>query len=187
VRSRTTGRAGSHTLVPITYTAAGKNGTSVGGMELAYLGKGNRPIFQSFTKERLMIRSRYWLIPVLAALMLGVALADPKEPDNQVAGFMRLKLVHSQKVLEGLVMEDFSMIDKEAQALSLLSQDANWQVLQTPEYLQMSVEFRRTTDALSRAAREKNLNKATLAYLGMTMKCVSCHEHVRDVRMARAD
>ena len=134
-----------------------------------------------------MIHSRYWLIPTAAALMLGVALADPKSQDNQVAGFMRLKLAHSQKVLEGLVMEDFGLIDKQAQELSLLSQDANWQVLQTPEYLQLSVEFRRATDALSRAAKEKNLDKATLAYMGMTMKCVSCHEHVRDVRMARAD
>ena len=134
-----------------------------------------------------MIHSRYWLIPVAAALMLGVALADPRVPDNQVAGFMRLKLGHSQKVLEGLVLEDFSMIEKQSQALSLLSQDANWQVLQTPEYLQLSVEFRRSTDALSRAAQEKNLDKATLAYLGMTMKCVSCHEHVRDVRTAQVD
>ena len=134
-----------------------------------------------------MVNSRYWLIPVAAALLLGVAMADPEVPTNQVAGFMRLKLGHSQKVLEGLVLEDFGMIDKQAQELSLLSQDANWQVLQTPEYLQLSVEFRRSADALSRAAKEKNLDKATLAYLGMTMKCVGCHEHVRDVRMARAD
>jgi hypothetical protein len=51
----------------------------------------------------------------------------------------------------------------------------------------LSVEFRRSTDALSLAAKEKNLNKATLAYLGVTMKCVSCHEHVRDVRTAQVD
>jgi len=134
-----------------------------------------------------MNRPRYWLIPVAAALVIGAAIAEPQAADNQVAGFMRLKLGHSQKVLEGLVMEDFGQIDRQAQALGLLSQDANWQVLQTPEYLQLSVEFRRATDSLSRAAKDKNLDKATLAYLGMTLKCISCHEHVRDVRTARVD
>lgn len=105
---------------------------------------------------------------------------------NKVSEFMKLKLQHAQKVLEGLVMEDFDTIEKNSQSLSLLSQAETWQVLQTPDYLQHSGEFRRAANAVTNAAREKNIDGAALAYLEMTMKCVNCHKYVRDVRMANA-
>jgi hypothetical protein len=69
----------------------------------------------------------------------------------------------------------------------LLSQASNWQVLQTPEYRQRSTEFRRSVDALTEASRERNLDGATLAFMQVTMKCVSCHKYVRSVRMASLD
>lgn len=103
---------------------------------------------------------------------------------NQVGGFMRAKLHHSQRLLEGITLEDYELIAKHAQDLSLLSQEANWRVLQTPEYLQHSVEFRRTADALTEAARKKNLDGAALGYVDLTMKCINCHKYVRDVRTA---
>lgn len=108
-------------------------------------------------------------------------------PPNQVGDFMRLKLDHSQKVLEGIVLEDYEEISKNAQKLSLLSQASNWQVLQTEEYLQHSGEFRRAADAVSAAAKEKNIDGATLAYMEMTLKCVNCHKYVRDSRQVRLD
>jgi cytochrome c556 len=56
--------------------------------------------------------------------------------------------------------------------------------LQTPEYSQRSAEFRRAADALTEAARKRNLDGATLAYVDVTTKCVSCHKYVRGVRIA---
>lgn len=106
---------------------------------------------------------------------------------NDVHDFMRLKLDHSQKVLEGIALEDFAEISKHSQAISLLSQEANWRVLQTPDYLQHSAEFRRAADALTAAANKKNLDGAALAYVDLTMKCVNCHKYVRGVRMARLE
>ena len=103
---------------------------------------------------------------------------------DKVAVFMRGKLEHSQKVLEGLALEDYDKIAKNAQEMSLLSQASTWQVLQTPEYHDRSVEFRRSVDAVTEAARKKNLEGAALAYVEVTMKCVSCHKYVRKVRMA---
>ena len=103
-------------------------------------------------------------------------------PPNDVAGFMRLKLPHAQKILEGIALEDYPLIAKSANELSLLSRETNWEVLQTPEYLAYSNEFRRATDAVSRAAKEKDIDGAALAYMDMTLKCVSCHKYVRDVR-----
>jgi hypothetical protein len=122
----------------------------------------------------------------LIACVLSYSLGRSQEPQGAKV-FMRAKLEHSQKLLEGLVMEDYNAINKNAQALSLLSLAASWQVLQTPEYAQQSLEFRRAADAVHNAAEKKNLDGAALAYMEMTMKCVNCHKYVRGVRMAAAD
>lgn len=100
---------------------------------------------------------------------------------------MRAKLQHAQKVLEGLTLEDYDLISDNAQKMSLLSNAAQWQVIQTPEYVRRSGEFRRATDALTAAAKRKNLDGATLAYVRMTIRCVECHKYVRSVRHARLE
>jgi len=110
---------------------------------------------------------------------------EPRQIEpNQVADFMQLKLQHAQNVLEGLATEDLAMVAKNAQDLSLLSQAASWNVLQTDEYIQQSAEFRRTADAMTKAAKDKNLDAAAIRYVELTMKCVHCHKYVRGVRMA---
>ena len=101
---------------------------------------------------------------------------------DQVAVFMRAKLAHSQNVLEGLAVEDYDLIDKGAQELSLASEDASWQVLQTEDYARQSADFRRSCDSLRKAAKSRNLDGAALAWMEVTMKCVQCHKYVRDVR-----
>lgn len=120
---------------------------------------------------------------VAAVLLFGITtftVADPATKPDQVAVFMRAKLAHSQDVLEGLAVEDFDLIDKGAQQLSLASEDASWQVLQTEDYARQSAEFRRSCDSLRKAAKGKNLDGAALAWMEITMKCVQCHKYVRD-------
>lgn len=127
------------------------------------------------------------VIGMLLLAALGVGLWSTQGQGQQadkVGAFMRAKLVHSQKALEGLATGDFDMIAKNSQDMSLLSQAATWQVLQTPEYRDRSTEFRRSVDAMTEAARNKNLEGAALAYVDVTMKCVNCHKYVRQVRMA---
>ena len=92
---------------------------------------------------------------------------------------MREKLVHSQKLLEALATEDFFTLEKNARRLSGMTQEAGWQAFQNPDYAQFSVTFRRHTDALARAAKDKDLDAATLAYVRVTMSCVDCHKVVR--------
>lgn len=118
---------------------------------------------------------------VLALSLCGVATAAEQNP---ISVFMRAKLDHAQKVLEGLTVENLSMVAKNSQAMGLLSQDEQWRVLQTQEYLQRSVEFRRAVETLTEAAKKENLDGATLAYVDVTMKCVECHKYVRRVRQA---
>jgi hypothetical protein len=107
---------------------------------------------------------------------------DGEVKADAVADFMRAKLGHSQHVLEGLAMADFDLIARGAQELSLASQASSWQVLQTADYARQSGEFRRSCDRLHRAAKEKNLDGAALAWMEVMMQCVQCHKYVRDER-----
>lgn len=133
---------------------------------------------------------RYLLIViVLAGMGLSSALRAPataeEQPEpNKVAPFMKAKLDHANRLLEGIALGDFDLIGKHADKLSLLSLESNWKVLQTADYVQHSIAFRGSLDALTKAAKDKNLDSAALAYVDMTMRCVACHKHVRDVRMA---
>jgi len=127
-------------------------------------------------KKHVLARFAAVLVPLfIVALGSGEQIRPTRD-------FMQLKLDHSQKILEGLVREDFEAMAKHSQELSLLSIDASWQVLQTAEYAQQSLEFRRAADALTAAAKKKNLEGAALGYVDVTMKCVNCHKYVRSVR-----
>ncbi|MBX7166309.1 MAG: hypothetical protein K1X74_08155 [Pirellulales bacterium] len=137
-----------------------------------------------------MKRSSWIAAGMLAGAALWALVPDswagaPKDED-QVSEFMQQKLVHAEAVLEGVVLEDFEQIATEAQKLSLISLDSTWQVLQSDEYAKQSAEFRRTAQAMAKAADEKNLDGSALAYVEMTMKCVKCHKYVRDVKKSNA-
>lgn len=130
---------------------------------------------------------RWMRVGVLTVATLAVlASQGTAAPRDELKDFMRAKLKHSQRVLEGLVMEDFDEVAKGAQEMSLLSLAASWQVLQTPEYLDYSRKFRTAADALTEKARKKDLTGATTAFNQMTVRCVECHKYIRAVRMADA-
>jgi hypothetical protein len=123
----------------------------------------------------------------LALLALGatvVAEQGKEQRPRSRAEFMRTKLEYSKKALEGLTLEDFDTIAKSARALRLLSQAAEWEVPTIPnatDYVALTREFQLLTDEMAKKAREKNIDGATLAYLRLTMNCVSCHKYVREV------
>lgn len=95
---------------------------------------------------------------------------------------MRQKLEYSKNVLEGLSLEQYDLIEKNAKALKLLSQAAEWEVPMIPnatDYVAMTAEFQRYADELARCAKQSNIDGATLAYVKLTMNCVQCHKFVR--------
>lgn len=102
-----------------------------------------------------------------------------QEPRKQLKPFMRQKLEHAKGVLEGLALEDYDLIAKEAQALSLLSLESTWNVLNTEEYLEQSKDFRRVVTSITEAAREKDVHRAALGYVNLTVRCVECHDYLR--------
>lgn len=141
--------------------------------------------------------SRVLIFVVLICLQLGVVAqgqekAKPKKPlmdenEENISKFMRAKLQHSQKLIESLATEDYEAMAKSSQEMSLLTLAESWQVFQTADYLHESTEFRRAADAMTAAAKKKNLDAAALAYVDMTMQCVKCHKLVRHTKMASLD
>jgi hypothetical protein len=125
-----------------------------------------------------------FLMAIVAAVGVWAAIARSQEPKKERDAIMRKKLDHAHKVLEGIAVKDFDLVEKNAENLTILSTKAEWKVLATPEYALRSEEFRRNADSVAKAAKDKNLDGAALAYVQMTMSCVNCHKHVRDVRMA---
>jgi hypothetical protein len=104
------------------------------------------------------------------------------EPTSEL---MRRKLAQSQKVLEGVAVNDFEKIAAGAEELIAISKEAEWQALKTPRYELYSNEFRRSAETLIKNAKDKNLDAAALTYVDLTLTCVKCHKHVREVRMTR--
>jgi hypothetical protein len=74
------------------------------------------------------------------------------------------------------------LIEVNAQKINALTLDENWMVLRTRAYSAYSKDFQRSVDDITRAAREKNLDGATLGYVRMTLNCVTCHGNVRAQR-----
>lgn len=120
------------------------------------------------------------LITICLAIAAGFSAALAQSKRNRAAKeFMRDKLELSQGVLEGLATADYDLIIVKGTKLSAMSKDADWRMFENPNYDQQSIIFRKNVDALVNAAREKNLDAATLAYVRVTMSCVDCHKLVR--------
>ena len=96
-----------------------------------------------------------------------------------MVAFMREKLELSKRVLEGLTTEDYELIAGQARRLAAMSGEGNWRILEDPEYVRLSADFRQTVELLATAAQGRNLDGTTLGYVRMTMSCVECHKFVR--------
>ena len=98
---------------------------------------------------------------------------------TQLTPLMRMKLDKSKEILEGLTVENFDQIARNARSLKLLSMESGWNVLQTEEYANQSRDFRRTCDLIETAARDKDMGRAALGYVALTVRCVECHSYMR--------
>jgi cytochrome c556 len=118
------------------------------------------------------------LLSLVFGASLTMSLAQPKR-SRATREFMREKLALSQKLLEGLAIEDFDLLSTRAMKLSAMTQLETWRAIETPDYDLQSLQFRRHVDALAKAAKDRNLDAATLAYVRVTMSCVECHKFIR--------
>ncbi len=138
-------------------------------------------------RKLLHARTLAFVVIALTTLTFALQAEAPRTTaaqgtQEQVSDIMKAKLRYAQALLKGVALEDYDAIVKTSQDLSLLSQESSWNVIQTPDYLQHSIDFRRAADAINAAAKDKNLDGVTLAYFQMTIRCVDCHRHIRSVR-----
>jgi hypothetical protein len=133
-----------------------------------------------------MTRCQYTMFATLLAAAIPALSGHTQAPDK-VGELMKKKLTFSQKVLEGIALNDPDKIANSASELILISQKAEWMVMESPQYKLHSNDFRRAAETMVMQAKAKNVDGAALAYVELTLTCVKCHKHVREVRMTRAD
>ncbi len=100
-----------------------------------------------------------------------------------VSKLMQKKLGASQRALGGLVGGDLKAVGKEAATLEAIARNPDWaEHGEDAVFEHFNVEFQRLSAKLGRMAETKNLEGAAYVYNQLTSTCISCHEHVRDVR-----
>lgn len=120
-------------------------------------------------------------VTVMSGLGQEAKKDEVQKPDpKKVKELMRRKLEHSQKLLEALALANLDNAAKHGEELILIAKEAEWKARNTRQYEMWSDDFRQSTGALIKAAKEKNLEGARLNYLGMTMGCFNCHSYVRE-------
>jgi hypothetical protein len=106
---------------------------------------------------------------------------DDQEKAKEASVWMKEKLGASQNILGGLTKADFDAIRLNAESMLFVGYLEKWVRADTPGYQNMMRDFEYANKALVHAAREKNLDAATLGYVQLTLSCVNCHKVVRDV------
>ncbi len=124
---------------------------------------------------------RAWLAGALTAGVLVCSLVAAETKPRRAAAqmFMRQKLAWSQAVLEGLALEKFDLVSKNAIRMRDMTHSNQWFSIKQQDYLAQTTNFQKSVDALYMAAVDKNLEAATEAYTKVAGNCVECHRLVR--------
>lgn len=128
---------------------------------------------------RLMKTRRLLLIPLVIMFFTVGAGLRPAPSALTARELMQAKLVASQKVLEGIATEDFTLVGRNANLLLGYSKAEAWLTQQSPEYARQTEDFRRQASRLADEARKQNVDGATVAYFQLTISCVNCHKLIR--------
>jgi hypothetical protein len=127
------------------------------------------------------------LVIVVCVLSVGVAFmvgqAKPHEPDagGTEAALMRAKLASSQKVVEGLMVQDLSLVRTGALELEKICAATEWHAKEDQVYAHYRAELQRTAKKLAMLAQNDDLDGATYTYMHSITTCMSCHTYCRDV------
>lgn len=117
---------------------------------------------------------------------LGLANQQEKTPEKQTPqkNLVAEKLDYAQKVLAAVAQNDFSMVERHTEALIKNSKDLAWKTVRSERYEELGKEYRRELEGLAKAAKAKNNEAMALSYVKVSLACFSCHNHVREVRIA---
>ena len=110
--------------------------------------------------------------------------SDNEDPEPALRSFMRQKLDASNKILEGLVTDNLTAVGEGADSLMQMSSEAKWRVSNDVLYRRYSTEFMSAVGELKDTAQAGNADGAALAWMSATMRCLKCHEWVRNTVLA---
>jgi cytochrome c556 len=132
----------------------------------------------------------YQLMLLVACLVFAIeaySQVRSAAPDGKtnVQILMRDKLTHMQKLLDGLVTDDFAAVAEQAELLKIVGKAASWQAIDTAEYKMQSRRYTRLTEKLEAAAADGNRDAALLQYLQLNISCVDCHQYIREQQWER--
>ena len=115
--------------------------------------------------------------PVLALSFLALSALQTAR-QGAVESLMKAKAGYAHRLLDAVVMGDLETARDQAFRLKAVAQTADWNVMDTPEYVRESESFLRATDRLLQTAASKNPDAVALAYVDVTLSCVHCHRYV---------
>lgn len=133
---------------------------------------------------------RRWSVLVVLSGVMTVALLTPEQQSAPAAAekgpdlksFMRKKLDASSLILEGLAVEDATLIRQGASTMLEMSKAEIWNVLLDEDFREFNRDFRSSMRKLEQAAADDKFDNALLQWIDAMKGCVECHKHVRDQR-----
>lgn len=119
---------------------------------------------------------------ITALLASWVLAAEPTDDASTGMNvWMKRKLDHSHKVLEGLANADFEAIQSSATAMRKLTKlEAFARRKDAEAYRTQLRVFDFANAELVRLANERNLDGTATAFNQLTLSCVNCHKLLRD-------
>ena len=127
---------------------------------------------------------------VLGILSVLLLLAPGHAPAQNptLKTLMRAKLFNSQRLLESLATGDFAAVQRDADALSRITEKeiVSWQLGVQPEYAKQATFFVLSVRGLQEAAANRNIDAALHEYTALISSCIHCHAHVRRIKTVRS-
>jgi hypothetical protein len=126
-------------------------------------------------------------LAVIGLLTAGLLLAGedrqpPPAPSNdQLPALMLAKLASSQKIVSGLVSENYDEIRRGGEELIRICDATAWAGHDDQIYKHHRAELRRHGQKLLKMTHERNLDGAAFCYMQTLSTCISCHQYCRDV------
>jgi hypothetical protein len=135
-----------------------------------------------------VMKAKWMSSVVLTTLVAGGLFAEEvahkKMTPMQI--FMRQKLGYSEKIVEGITLENYSLVISNAAQLRIMTQSNAWMEVKHPVYLEKTDHFQADVTTMLDAARATNTPALLQAYTQVTADCVDCHQTFRSEQRARS-
>lgn len=143
------------------------------------------PVLHMVARMRQMSWNKCALVVFLLGGGVALLAAENKRTtapsDETEAALMRAKLASSQKMVEGLMTQDFRLVENGAQELEKICRATQWHAEEDQVYAHYRGELARTAKKLAELARDGDQDGAMYTFMHSVTTCMGCHDYCRDV------